>query len=46
MPFFVFFEKKWLEKCPAKFKPVCYRRYVDDIFVLLKLSHFVLLIIS
>ena len=28
--------KKWLEQCPDKFKPVYYRRYVDDIFVLFK----------
>ena len=27
---------KWLEKCPNEFKPVFYRRYVDDIFVLFK----------
>ena len=31
-----FYEKKWLEQCPDKFKPVYYRRYVDDIFLLLK----------
>ena len=23
-------EKKWLEECPIQFKPVLYRRYVDD----------------
>ena len=34
--FFCFYEKKWLEKCPPEFKPVFYRRYVDDILVLLK----------
>ena len=28
------YEVKWLEQCPKKFKPVFYRRYVDDIFVL------------
>ena len=33
---FVFMKKKWLEQCPDKFKPVYYRRYVDDIFVLFK----------
>ena len=27
-------EVKWLEQCPKEFKPVFYRRYVDDIFVL------------
>ena len=31
-----FYEKKWLEQFPDKFKLVYYRRYVDDIFVLLK----------
>ena len=34
--FLCFYEKKWLEKCPPEFEPVFYRRYVDDIFVLLK----------
>ena len=33
--FLCFYEKKWLEQCPEEFKPVYYRRYVDDIFVLL-----------
>ena len=32
--FLVFYEVKWLEQCPKEFKPVFYRRYVDDIFVL------------
>ena len=36
--FLCFYEKKWLEQCPDKFKPVYYRRYVDVIFVLFK-SH-------
>ena len=27
-------ETKWLNDCPDKFKPVFYKRYVDDIFVL------------
>ena len=31
-----FYEKKWLEQCPEEFKPVYYRRYVDDIFVLFR----------
>ena len=31
-----FYEKKWLEQCPEEFKPVSYRRYVDDIFVLFR----------
>ena len=29
-------ETKWLNDCPEKFKPVFYKRYVDDIFVLFK----------
>ena len=28
------FESKWLQDCPNDFKPVFYRRYVDDIFAL------------
>ena len=32
--FMCYHEKKWLEECPASFKPKYYRRYVDDIFVL------------
>ena len=29
-------EKTWLNKCPSEFKPLVYRRYVADIFVLFK----------
>ena len=28
------FENKWLRDCPNNFKPVFYRRYVDDIVAL------------
>ena len=28
------FENKWLKDCPHSLKPVFYRRYIDDIFVL------------
>ena len=28
------FENKWLQDCSHSLKPVFYRRYVDDIFVL------------
>ena len=28
------YEKEWLDNCPSHFKPIVYRRYVDDIFVL------------
>ena len=34
--FLCFCGKKWLEQCPEEFKPVYYRRYVDDIFVLFR----------
>ena len=34
--FLPFYEMKWLGQCPNEFKPVFYRRYVDDIFVLLE----------
>ena len=29
-------ERSWLELCPADFKPVLYRRYVDDCFLLFR----------
>ena len=32
--FMSFHEKKWLENCPTDFKPLLYRRYVDDTFLL------------
>ena len=32
--FLLFYEWKWLEQCSSEFKPIFYRRYVDDIFVL------------
>ena len=31
--FLSFYELKWLEQFPNKFKPVFYRKYVDDILV-------------
>ena len=34
--FLCHYEKNWLNECPFQFKPVVYRRYVDDIFVLFK----------
>ena len=34
--FLCHYEKLWLDSCPLEFKPVLYRRYVDDIFVLFK----------
>ena len=32
--FLSFYETKWLGQCPKDLKPVFYRRYVDNIFVL------------
>ena len=32
------YEENWLNKCPIKFKPSFYRRYVDHIFVLFESS--------
>ena len=32
--FLSFYEIKWLEQCPKEFKPVFYRSFVPDIFVL------------
>ena len=38
--FLCFHEQIWLNDCPADFKPVYYRRYVDDIFALIhSLNH-------
>ena len=34
--FLSYHEKNWLNNCPQGFKPVIYRPYVDDIFVLFK----------
>ena len=32
-------EKIWLQNCPSEFKPVIYRRYVDDTFLLFRSKH-------
>ena len=32
--FMCHFENIWLENCPTQFKPVVYRSYVDDTFLL------------
>ena len=34
--FLSFCEEEYLENCPTEFKPVMYRRYVDDTFLLFK----------
>ena len=33
--FLCYHEQQWLDNCPMHFKPSYYRRYVDDIFILL-----------
>ena len=33
-PFMSHHEQKWLQQCPEHFKPIFYRRNVDDTFVL------------
>ena len=32
--FLCHYEKLWLQNCPVDFKPIIYKKYVDDIFVL------------
>ena len=32
--FLIYQEKNWLEHCPVEYRPLYYRRYIDDIFVL------------
>ena len=32
--FLCYHEKGWPQNCPSEFKPVIYRRYVDDTFLL------------
>ena len=34
--FLSFHEKRWLEECPLEFKPLLYRRYVDDTFLVFR----------
>ncbi len=34
--FMCFYEELWLDRCPDSFKPLFYRRYVDDTFVLFR----------
>ena len=36
--FLPYHEKNWLKNCSQEFRPVFYRRYVDDIFILFKLN--------
>ena len=34
--FMCFYEKIWLHNCPSEFKPLFYRRYIDDTFLLFR----------
>jgi len=34
--FMCFHEKTWLSECPDSFRPIFYRRYVDDTFILFR----------
>ena len=34
--FVCYFENIWLENCPVHFKPIVYRRFVDDLFLLFR----------
>ena len=34
--FMCFHESKWLNDCPPDFRPILYKRYVDDYFVLFR----------
>ena len=44
--FLCYHEKEWLDKCPEEFKPVFYRSYVDDIFVLFRKKEHLKLFLS
>ena len=34
--FLCYNEKRWLEQCPLEFKPLYYKRYLDDTFIIFK----------
>ena len=34
--FLCHYEKIWIDNCPPQFKPIFYRRYIDDTFLLFK----------
>ena len=34
--FLCFHEQIWLDNCPVEFKPVIYRRFIDDTFLLFR----------
>ena len=44
--FLCHYEKTWFNECPSQFKPVVYRPYVNDIFVLFKSNEHVKLFVN
>ena len=40
--FLSFYETSWFNNCPSQFKPIFYRRYVDDCFLLFRSSTHIL----
>ena len=44
--FLSFHEKSWLADCPSNFKPLFYRRYVDDCFLIFQSRDHVLPFLS
>ena len=44
--FLCHYEKSWLNECPSQFKPVVYKPYVDDTFVLFKSKEYLKLFVN
>jgi len=44
--FLCYHEKNWLHNCPSEFKPLFYKRYIDDTFLLFKHPSHVQLFLS
>ena len=44
--FLCYMEKRWMENCPQNFKPVLYRRYVDDTSLLFRKSDHIQLFLN
>ena len=44
--FFFFHKTNWLNDCPPQFKPLYYRRYVDDSFILFRSRDHILPFVS
>ena len=37
--FLCYHEKNWFQNCPSQYKPVVYRKYFDDTFLLFRSKH-------